>query len=263
MANTGSVLANKLNLREQPENGDVIAILPRGQVLEIVANPAGSAPPAGWIQVKTTINLNPYEGWVAEAYVARDGAPPASDGAYDGKSVVTVDKLRRLTPTARADILAAVAAGFDTVAPAYRLAESPLRICHFLAQAAHESMGFSRLRELGGPSYFARYEGRKDLGNVQPGDGVKFYGRGIFQLTGRANYTKMSGRVSVDLVANPDAAMEPSLSYRIACLFWSGHELNALADADDVTSITHRINGGENGLAERRRLYMKARTIWG
>jgi putative chitinase len=263
MTATASVLANKLNLRDQPQTGSVIAVLPRGQVLEIVPNSNGNTAPQGWVRVKTTINLNDCEGWVADAYVARDDAAPQSDSAFDGTSVVTVEKLRRLTPTARADVLAAVATGFGVVAPGFRLADSPLRICHFLAQAAHESMGFSRLRELGGPSYFARYEGRTDLGNVQPGDGIKFHGRGIFQLTGRANYAKMSARVGADLVAKPDTAMEPSMSFRIACIFWSDHDLNALADADDITRITHRINGGELGLAERKRLYARARTIWG
>ncbi len=261
MANTASVLANKLNLREHPENGNVIAVLPRGQVLDLVPN--ATAPPPDWLEVRTTMNLVEHRGWVAERYVARDGAAAGSDGAYDGTAAVSIDKLRRLTPTARPDILAAVAAGFDTTAPGFGLADSPARICHFLAQAAHESMGFSRLRELGGPAYFRRYEGRADLGNVTPGDGVKFHGRGIFQLTGRRNYTKMGERLNVNLADNPDAAMEPALSYRIACLFWSDHKLNTFADADDIKGITRRINGGENGLAERTRLYEKARTIWG
>jgi putative chitinase len=255
------VLANKLNLRSAPETGRVIAVLPRGQLLDGV--PDGAARP-GWTHVTTTLNLTTLDGFVADQYVSEIGAQAGSDAAADGTLGVTVAKLRRLAPTGRADILDALARDFAVIGAAYGLTASAPRICHFLAQATHETMGLSRLRELGGPSYFARYEGRKDLGNVQPGDGVKFHGRGIFQLTGRANYTAMSPLLGdgVDLVANPDRAMEPSLSLRIACIFWSDRGLNGFADADNIGMITKRINGGHNGLAERTMLYEKARTIW-
>jgi putative chitinase len=73
----------------------------------------------------------------------------------------------------------------------------------------------------------------------------------------------MGPRVSVDLITNPDAAMQPSLSLRIASIFWSRKKLNTFADADDIREITRRINGGANGLADRAHLYEKARTIWG
>jgi putative chitinase len=255
------VLANKLNLRDAPEDGAVVTVLPYGQMLEIVASNGAPATP-GWLEVATTLHMGPLRGFVAERYVSMVGAPPGSDATADGTLTVNTEKIRRLTPTARPDIIDVLGREFQTVTAPYGITTSPLRVCHFLAQAAHESLRFRTLRELGGPSYFARYEGRADLGNVQPGDGVKFHGRGIFQLTGRANYAAMSKRLNVDLVANPDEAMRPSTSLRIACIFWSMHHLNDLADADRIDEITRRINGGQNGLAERTQLYAKARTIW-
>ncbi len=260
---TGYVLANKLNLRAQPIEGAVLAVLERGQLLDVSAPVPGVPPPTpGWLSVTAELNMNTIGGFVAEQFVSEVGKAPSTDATADGTLRVTTEKLRRLTPTGRADILQTLANEFDLAAPSYELTTT-LRVCHFLAQAAHESMGFSRLKELGGPTWFARYEGRKDLGNVNPGDGVKYYGRGIFQLTGRANYADMGPRVNVDLIANPDAAMQPSLSLRIASIFWTRRKLNTFADADDIREITRRINGGANGLAERTHLYEKARTIWG
>jgi len=80
-----------------------------------------------------------------------------------------------------------------------------LRLAHFMAQIEHESGGFKYLTELGGKSYFDKYEGRKDLGNIQKGDGFKFRGRGYIQVTGRANYTLLSKDMRIDFVNNPDA----------------------------------------------------------
>jgi putative chitinase len=261
MARTVFVLANRLNLRIAPEDGDVVAVLPHGQLLDVVASPTGSPPP-GWLEVTTTFNLSDLRGFIAERYVADVGAQPGSDATSDGSLAVTVAKLQRLTPTGRPDILGALGQEFDTVAAGFGITQSALRVCHFLAQAAHETMRFQTLRELGGPAYFAKYDGRKDLGNSQPGDGARFHGRGIFQLTGRSNYEAMTKRLNIDLVKNPDEAMRPSTSLQIACLFWATHKLNDLADQDHIEGITRRINGGLNGLAERRHMYQKARSIW-
>jgi putative chitinase len=127
-----------------------------------------------------------------------------------------------------------------------------LRLAHFMAQAAHETGGFRWLREIWGPTPAQRrYEGRRDLGNVYPGDGKRFMGRGIFQLTGRANYAAYGMRIGVDLVSDPDRAAEPDLSLRIACEYWRRKGLNILADADNARAITKLINGGFNGFDDR------------
>jgi putative chitinase len=129
-----------------------------------------------------------------------------------------------------------------------------LRVAHFLAQACHESDGFCTTEEYASG---IAYEGREDLGNTQKGDGRRFKGRGLFQLTGRANYLTYGKAFGVDLIADPQAAAEPVMSLRIACVFWRDHGLTPLADADDLVAITKRINGGTNGI-ESRRTYLRA-----
>lgn len=100
------------------------------------------------------------------------------------------------------------------------------------------------------------YEGRADLGNTQPGDGPRFKGRGLIQLTGRANYKAYGDAIGIDLLDADGCrrvATDPNLAVDVACWFWETRGLNALADQDDVRAITRRINGGLNGLADRER----------
>jgi predicted chitinase len=144
---------------------------------------------------------------------------------------------------------------------------SGLRFCHFIAQAAHETMGFQTLQELGGTAYFDKNYGPqtavgKRLGNTQKGDGARYHGRGIFQLTGRTNYAAYGKRLGLDLIANPELAADPATSLRIACEYWKAHGLNALADNDDIDGITRRINGGTNGLASRKAYLAAAKKLW-
>ena len=128
---------------------------------------------------------------------------------------------------------------------------TPLRLAHFLAQCAHESGNFKFITEFASGS---AYEGRKDLGNTQPGDGVRFKGRGFIQLTGRANYSKFSTFCNEDCVANPElvATKYPMMS---AAYFFNNNGLWAVCDKGDddatVTAVTKRVNGGTNGLADR------------
>jgi putative chitinase len=143
---------------------------------------------------------------------------------------------------------------------------TPARQAAFLAQIAHETGGFRWFRELGDDAYFRRYEGRTDLGNTQPGDGPRYRGRGFIQITGRANYTKAGQALGLDLVNHPQLAETPEVGARIAAWFWHSHGLNALADrADDAAfqTITRRINGGLNGLDDRRAYYARARSVLG
>lgn len=131
--------------------------------------------------------------------------------------------------------------GIDTV----------LRRAHFLAQVGHESGALRYDEELASG---AAYEGRADLGNIEPGDGPRFKGRGLIQLTGRANYTAYGIARGTDFTSG-DAplrlAEDHDLAADVAGWFWQSRGLNALADADDVRAITRRINGGYNGLADR------------
>ncbi len=97
--------------------------------------------------------------------------------------------------------------------------------------------------------------GQKQLGNTQPGDGWKFRGRGLKQITGRANYRACGKDLSLDLESNPDLLLTPENAVRSAGWFWASKGLNDIADTGDVKAMTLRINGGENGLPERQKLY--------
>ncbi|MNY27710.1 Chitinase class I [compost metagenome] len=138
-----------------------------------------------------------------------------------------------------------------------------MRIAAFLAQIGHESGSLFYVKELGGPSYFAKYDGRKDLGNVQAGDGARFCGRGLIQITGRGNYGRASQALFGDdrLLRKPELLEEPTWAAKSAVWYWTTRNLNVLADADRFTDITRAINGGTNGLEDRKARYKYALTV--
>lgn len=136
--------------------------------------------------------------------------------------------------------------------------DTPLRVAHFLAQVAHESDGFCTTEEYASGQ---AYEGRKDLGNTHPGDGVRYKGRGLIQLTGRSNYNIYGKVIARDLVGHPEQAADPATSLLLACEFWNrtAGGLSRFADHDDILSITKAINGGHNGIDSRRAYLAKAK----
>lgn len=150
-----------------------------------------------------------------------------------------------------------------TAALAGGLINTRLRQAAFLAQIGHESGSLVYVKELGGPSYLAKYDGRKDLGNTQPGDGARFAGRGLIQVTGRANYAKASQVLFGDdrLLKIPELLEQPEWAAKSAVWYWSTRNLNALADADRFTDITKAINGGTNGLEDRKARYRLALSV--
>jgi len=137
----------------------------------------------------------------------------------------------------------------------------------YLAQLGTESGGFKYLAEIWGPSAAQlTYEGRDGLGNTEPGDGYKFRGRGWIQITGRANYRKAGEYLGVDLENNPDLASDPDLASEIAAWYWKTRvapkveriQAAPLSDPGQLatfTRITKLINGGTNGLADRKRRF--------
>ena len=130
----------------------------------------------------------------------------------------------------------------------------------FLAQLFHESIMLSTFEEIASG---AAYEGRKDLGNVQRGDGVRFKGRGPIQVTGRANYKWMSDKLGVDFVAQPKLLATPRYGYRAAAQFWTREKLNAKADKGDFEGVTRSINGAATWNApshQARRVALLARV---
>lgn len=139
--------------------------------------------------------------------------------------------------------------------------DSDARQAAFIAQIGHESGRLVYVRELWGPTPAqSRYEGRADLGNTQPGDGKRFMGRGLIQITGRANYQRVSDALGADFVASPELLETPTNAALSAAWFWSTHGLNELADAGDFRTITVRINGGMNGYADRLALLALAKS---
>ncbi|MEN6441774.1 MAG: glycoside hydrolase family 19 protein [Syntrophobacter sp.] len=139
--------------------------------------------------------------------------------------------------------------------------DTPPRQAHFLAQIGHESGELHFREELADGT---AYERRRDLGNTQRGDGPRFKGRGLIQLTGRSNYTHYREACRVDVLERPElVATDDRLCTDVAGWFWDRHKLNAHADRDDLEKITRVINGGLNGIENRRRLLNRARALLG
>lgn len=183
------------------------------------------------------------------------GAPPRIN-AYT---------LLNIMPTAHA-VAARYIDPLQQAADTYLIYTAP-RLAAWLAQLAHESGGLHYTQEVWGPTAAQqRYEGRQDLGNTHPGDGYRYRGRGLLQITGRANYARCSlglyGDANV-LLDEPQRLEQPLDACRSAAWYWHERNLNALADAEDYLAITRRINGGTNGWHDRLAYYQRARAALG
>lgn len=143
-----------------------------------------------------------------------------------------------------------------------------LRMAAFIAQVGHESGQFRYVRELGGDQYLSKYDTgtlAERLGNTPEadGDGQKYRGRGLIQITGRDNYLACSKALFGDdrLLRTPELLEQAEWACKSAAWFWNSRSLNALADVGDFNTITRRINGGLNGLAERLAFYERAKAV--
>lgn len=157
---------------------------------------------------------------------------------------------------AQTRIVGAISDTFSSTLDNYDI-NTRLRIAHFMGQVTHECAGFRTTEEFASG---AAYEGREDLGNTEKGDGKRYKGRGLIQLTGRANYRKIGGILDLALEDNPELAAEPVTSLKIACEYWKMREINVAADRDDLIRATKLVNGGLNGLEDRRKYLQKAKT---
>ncbi|MFK7608851.1 MULTISPECIES: glycoside hydrolase family 19 protein [unclassified Pseudomonas] len=140
------------------------------------------------------------------------------------------------------------------------------RIAAFIAQIGHESGQFRYVRELGNDQYLSKYDTgslAKRLGNTPEadGDGQKYRGRGLIQITGRANYMMCGEALALDLINQPELLEKPQHACMSAAWFWASRGLNTLADAGQFDTITRRINGGQNGAADRQALYARALKV--
>ena len=140
------------------------------------------------------------------------------------------------------------------------------RVAAFIAQVGHESGQFRYVRELGNDQYLSKYDTgslAKRLGNTPEadGDGQKYRGRGLIQITGRANYMACGEGLSLDLIKQPELLEKPQHACMSAAWFWATKGLSTLADAGQFDKITQRINGGQNGAADRQALYARALEV--
>lgn len=175
---------------------------------------------------------------------------------------ITQQQLLQILPNAGAKA-GVFAPALNTAMQRYQIVGSK-RVAAFIAQTGHESGQLRYVREIWGPTPAqSRYEGRADLGNTVAGDGRKFCGRGLIQITGRANYAACGEALGLDLINHPELLELPQHAAMSAAWFWKQKGLNDLADRDEFNTITRRINGGQNGLAERLEFYERALKVLG
>jgi putative chitinase len=226
--------------------------------------------------------------------VTGEAAKPATTESASGVAI-SPEKFDAYAPRARADYRAKILEDGHAILADHGINENPRRLSHFMAQLYHESGGFSlneenlnysakRLTEVwpnrfpsltaaqpfaNNPEKLANnvYGGR--LGNNKPGDGYRYRGRGMIQLTGRDNYAVFSDLLGIDLEGNPDLAFDGAVALRVAAAYWTQRKLkgersmNALADDDKLRAITYRVNGGFNGFVHREAALDAAKNIWG
>jgi putative chitinase len=188
---------------------------------------------------------------------------------------ITLEQLVKIAGTTT-PLMPSLVEAINALCPEYDI-DTPKEYCHFLAQACHETDHFRTLQEYASGK---AYEARADLGNTQPGDGVKFKGRGIFQTTGRSNYLQLGikkGRRDL-FIAHPEFLEQPEYAVWSACEYWKTRGLNDAANHGDadrlrkkyrkelievspVEFISLTINGGYNGMEERKKFYAIARSV--
>ena len=175
--------------------------------------------------------------------------------------MITAGQLKQILPQATAANIEMYLPFLNSLLPKFGI-DNNVRLAAFLAQVGHESGQLRYNKEIWGPTAAQKgYEGRKDLGNIIAGDGVKFKGRGLIQITGRANYSNFGQTNGVDCINNPSLLEQPEYAVMTACWFWQKNNLNKYADSGDFKTLTKRINGGYNGLEDRIQIWERAKKI--
>lgn len=179
--------------------------------------------------------------------VQAEPAPPPPPPPPPAPLAVTADELKAIVPAAPIDRLDSIVAPLNEAMAANGI-DNPVRQSAFISQLAVESDQFRTFEEYASGS---DYEGRSDLGNVQPGDGERFKGRGAIQVTGRANYEQLSAATGIDFVANPELVADPTHAIESAVWYWNSRNLNAVADQAGIVRVSEVVNGGHNALQQR------------
>ncbi|MGA7932754.1 MAG: C39 family peptidase, partial [Kovacikia sp.] len=254
-------------------SGDYIINDPFGNLLDDYSssNGGGIVYPRNVLQHRWTPDGN-NSGWGRLFYGNSSPSVPASLQPAPSKGIssilsilsqqITTEQLIQIAGAdAPRDRLRNFTSAINQTLEKYQI-NTPLRIAHFLAQVMHESGGFQYLREIWGPTdWQIEYEGRQSLGNTQPGDGKRFMGRGLIQLTGRANYAEFSKAMNVDFLSKPELVEQSPYAVLVAGWYWNSRDINTPADRDDLEEVTRRINGGTLGIAERATYLQTAKSV--
>lgn len=179
--------------------------------------------------------------------------------------MITAIQLKKISPNTPMDVCEKFTPFINEYCPKYKI-DTPIELASFLSQILHESGGLKWMREIWGPTKAqSGYEGRKDLGNTVAGDGKKFMGRGAIQTTGRANYTRMSKDMFGDsrLLDTPEILAQPQYAIWSACIYWGWRNLDATDDDNSIDRETKLVNGGYNGLDDRKAYFERAKKELG
>ena len=176
---------------------------------------------------------------------------------------VTREQILKIMPTAKGRVDKFLVF-INRYAPEFGITTS-LRMAHYLAQIAHESAELRYTKELASGKAYDTGRLAVKLGNTPEadGDGQRYKGRGLIQLTGKANYKAYKEYCGFDVVSKPELLEQPLGAVRSSMWLWLKNGLNALADTDDVRAVTKRINGGYNGLAAREKYLTRAKGALG
>ncbi len=177
--------------------------------------------------------------------------------SINGLMILTRQQLKSMVPLAKDYRIDQLLGPINDTLAMFNI-NTPKRVAAFISQVAHESGSFRYSEEIADGH---AYEGRKDLGNIIKGDGKRFKGRGLIQLTGRANYLDFGRSVGIDFIGIPSLVAVPKYSALAAGWFWNSRKLNDYADRDDFKGLTKRINGGLTGLADRQKYWIRAKSV--
>lgn len=289
--NVFRVNASSLRMREEPTTDSAIIMdMPHGTMVTKIED----ASALGWWKITTTAGNMVEEGYAASRYlVSIDPEPAKETSLTDLTNVVEVIKrVQRFVGDYASSLDEELLRVLNQVVAHYKIGENPRRFSHFMAQLAHESAHFtameenlnystqglmkifrSKFRDEAEAASYARqpekianrvYANRIGNGDEESGDGWRYRGRGFIQLTGRANYRAIGNRLELDLENDPDVvASNPVIALQVAANYWDSRNLNEVADRDDIFEVTRLINGGHNGIDDRKHLLGVAKSIWG
>lgn len=285
------VNASSLRMREEPSTDSAIIMdMPHGTMVHKIED----ASALGWWKISTTAGNLVEEGYAASKYLVSVDPEPAPHMRLTDLTNIgeVIRRVQRFVGDYASSLDEELLRVLNQVVAHYKIGENPRRFSHFMAQLAHESAHFTRMeenlnystqglmrifrskfRDEAEAASYARqpekianrvYANRIGNGDEDSGDGWRYRGRGFIQLTGRANYRSIGNRLGLDLENDPDiVANNPVIALQVAANYWDSRNLNEVADQDDVFEVTRLINGGHNGIDDRKHLLNVAKSIWG